>query len=106
MLLLLFMSVQPQTLLAFMSGYFMSLSFLTTRHVGRCFLMDYCSVRLNGLLKRKCAKKKQALTLSTLVLDNGYTTAAMVLLTLLFMMLNLTFTCVVTNLILFSEFPL
>ena len=37
MLLLLFVSVHPQTLLAFMGSYFMSFSFFTTRHVGSRF---------------------------------------------------------------------
>jgi hypothetical protein len=40
-LLLFFVSIHPQTLLAFVGSYLMSFSFFTTRHVGRCFLMGY-----------------------------------------------------------------
>lgn len=56
MLLLLFVSVHPQTLFAFMGRYFMSLPFFTTRHVGSYFLMFYCSMPYDEFPEDKGAK--------------------------------------------------
>ncbi len=54
MLLLLFVSIHPKTLFAFMGRYFMSLPLFTTRHVTSYFLMFYCSVPCD-----KCSEDKE-----------------------------------------------